>query len=163
MKATTTNQISFPSTAKFFAVIVLISGLAFLSCMVTNAQVSNEATTISFIDEVNDSYADVLKSSVDFSGINMDQVWAARLERALVVETETRLEVEAWMLDVDFTAEASEEVLEIEDWMLDPVYFFSVEIYEEALELEDWMLDTEYFIGGQVTEDPIELEDWMLN
>ena len=163
MKATTTNQISFPSTAKFFAVLVLISGLAFLSCMVTNAQVSNEATTISFINEVNDSYADVLKSSVDFSGINMDQVWAARLERALVAETETRLEVETWMLEAEFTTEAFEETIELEDWMLDSDYFYNADTYEEALELESWMLDTEYFIGGQVTEDPIELEDWMIN
>ena len=52
---TTTNNINFPGTAKFFAFVVLISGLAFLSCMVTNAQVSNVSEKTSFINEVNDS------------------------------------------------------------------------------------------------------------
>jgi hypothetical protein len=159
---TTTNNIKFPGTAKFFAFVVLISGLAFISCMVTNAQVSNPVAPTTFINEVNDSYADVLKSSVDIFGINMDQVWAARLERALVPETEARVEVEAWMLDAGFTAEASEETLEIEDWMLDPDYFYNAESCEETLELEDWMLDTNYFLDAADEEEPVELEEWMM-
>jgi hypothetical protein len=139
MKATTTTT-KFPSTAKLFAFIVLVSGLAFLSCMVSNAQVSNESAFTAYLNEVNDSYADVLKSSVELSGINMDQVWAARLDRALVAETEASLEVESWMLNAEFTTE----------------------ITEERLEIEDWMLDTEYFMGTEADEDPVELEDWML-
>jgi len=158
---TTTNTIKFPSTAKFLAVIVLISGLAFLSCMVTNAQVSNETSYTSFLDEANDSYADVLKSSVDFSGINMDQVWAARLERALVPETDVRVEVESWMFNSEFTTEIMEERLEVEDWMLDFDSFYNTETFEETIELEPWMLDTEYFTGTETNEDPVELEDWM--
>ena len=163
MKATTTNQTTFPTLTKLFVFVVLISGLAFLSCMVSNAQVSNETNITSYLDEVNGSYADVLKSSVELPGINMDQVWAARLERALVAQTETRLEVESWMLDVEYTTEAVEETLEVEDWMLDFDYFYSAEAYEEAIELEPWMLDTDYFISTESNEDPIELEDWMLN
>jgi len=139
---TTTNNIKFPSTAKLVVFVVLISGLAFVSCMVTNAQISNETPVATLIDEVNDSYADVLKSNVELSGIDMNQVWTARLERALVAETETRLEVEAWMLDFD--------------------YFYSAEAYEEALDLEDWMLDTENFTTGETSEEPVELEDWMI-
>ena len=161
MKATT-NTINFPSTAKLFAFAVLISGLAFLSCLVTNAQVSNESTFTAYLNEVNDSYADVLKSSVELSGINMDQVWAARLERALVEENEARLEVESWMVNAEFTTEIMEESLEIEDWMLDFDYFYNAETYEETIELEPWMLDTEYFMGTEAREEPIELEDWML-
>ena len=180
---TTTNTIKFPSTAKFFAFVGLISGLAFLSCLVASAQVSQKTTTIAFLEEVNDSYADVLKSGTELPGINMDQVWAARLESALVPETETRLEVEswmldaeytadvyeanveleAWMLDAEFTTEGYEEAVELEDWMLDTDYFFSPEVYEKVIELEDWMLDVDYFTTGDSNEEPIELEDWMLN
>jgi len=159
---TTTNSIKFPSAAKFFAFVVLISGLAFLSCMVTNAQVNNETTTITFLDDVNDGYAEVLKSDVEVNRINMEQVWAARLERALVPVTEARLEVETWMLDAEYTTATFEETLEIEDWMLDFDYFYSAESYEEALELEEWMLDPEYFTAVETNEEPIELEDWML-
>jgi hypothetical protein len=159
---TTTNTIKFPSTAKFFAYVVLISGLAFLSCMVTNAQVNYTTGISTFLAEVSDSYADVLKSDVEVSRINMDQVWAARLERALVPEAEEGIEVEAWMLDTEYTAEAYEETVELEDWMLDQEYFFSADVYEEAIELEDWMLDADYFIRGGDNEEPIELEDWML-
>ena len=180
---TTTNNIKFPGTAKFFAFVVLISGLAFLSCMVASAQASSKATTTTYLDEIDGGYADVLKANAEFSRINMDQVWAARLERALVPETEERLEVESWMLNTGSAAEAFEESVELEDWMLDRDYFFSTEcyeealvvedwminydnsndIYEEALELEPWMLDTDYYTVGTVNEDPIALEDWMLN
>ena len=119
--ASITNKPTLPSTAKFFAFVVLISGLALLSCMVTNAQVSNETPVATFIDEVDDSYTDVLTSGVNLSGINMDQVWAARLERALVAETESKLEVETWMLDAGYftTGETSEGPVELEDWMIE--------------------------------------------
>ena len=159
---TTTNTLQIPGTAKLFAFIVLISGLAFLSCMVTNAQVSNETTTIAFLDEVNDSYADVLKSS-ESTTINMNQVWATRLQSALVPETETRMEVEEWMLDTEYTTEAYEENVELEDWMLDTDYFFNEAIYEAAIELEDWMLDPDCYGFCEDNEKPIELEDWMMN
>ncbi len=161
MKATT-NTTNFPSTAKLLVFAALISGLAFLSCVVSNAQASNETTFKSFLDEMNENYADVLKSSVELSGISMDQVWAARLNRALVNETEESLDVESWMLDAEFTNVITEESLEIEDWMLDPDYFYNAETYEEALEIEPWMLDTEYFIGTDADENPVELEDWMI-
>ena len=163
MKATTTNQITFPTLTKLFVFVVLISGLAFLSCMVTSAQVSNENTFIAFLNEVENEYAAVVKSNAEVTSINMDQVWAARLERALVTETESDIEVETWMMDADFTAEVSEETLEVEDWMLDADYFINSESYEEALDLEPWMLDINYFINVETNEDPIELEDWMIN
>ena len=141
MKATTTNQITFPTLTKLFVFVVLISGLAFLSCMVTNAQVSNETLLTAFLDEVENEYAAVVKSNAEVTSINMDQVWAARLESALVPETETRLEVESWMVDAEFTTEAYEESVELEDWMLDNDFTYNAESYEEAIELEDWMLN----------------------
>ena len=55
-----------------------------------------------------------------------------------------------------------EEKLEVEEWMLDLDYFYNTDTYEEAIELEPWMLDTEYFISDETNEDPIELEDWMI-
>jgi hypothetical protein len=161
MKATTTNQTTFPTLTKLFVFVVLISGLAFLSCMVTNAQFSNETTVTAFLDEVENEYAAVIKSNAEIASINMDQVWAARLERALVSVTEENIEVESWMFDADFATEINEETLEVEDWMLDVE--FTAEDFEEAIELEPWMLDTDYFIRAEYNEDPIELEDWMLN
>ena len=157
---TTTNNINFPGTAKFFAFVVLISGLAFLSCMVTKAQVSNQPAPITFINQVDESYADVLKSTIDLTGLNTDQVWAARLERALVAETESNPEVEAWMVDAEYTAEASPE---LETWMLDTEFSAGVfEESEEAIAIEAWMLDAGYFTVAQTDEEPLELEDWMI-
>ena len=157
---TTTNNINFPGTAKFFAFVVLISGLAFLSCMVAQAQVSNQPAPTTFIHQVDESYADVLKSTIDLNGLKMDQVWAARLERALVAETESNPEVEAWMLDAEYTPEAR---LELEAWMLNTEFSAVViEESEEAIETEGWMLDAGYFTVAQTDEEPIELEDWMI-
>ena len=60
----------------------------------------------------------------------------------------------------------TEPALQLEDWMINVNYFndvtFWVErITESPLELEYWMLDENYFGSKQNVEQALELEDWM--
>ena len=162
---TTIYTIEFPGAARFLAFVVLVSGFALLNFMALNAQYSNETTPMTFLDKQYEEYTDILRSDIDLSGINTDHLWATRLDRTLVPETEASLEVESLMLDADYfnSNNGYEETVELEPWMLDASYFYSNNASEEAIELEPWMLDTSYFMSVEVNEEPIELEDWMLN
>ncbi len=67
------------------------------------------------------------------------------------------IQIEAWMLDENYFAEAIEVESAIEDWMLSDDYYNEV----ESSEVEDWMLSDTYF--NESPEEASEIEDWMLN
>jgi len=165
---TTADKTNFPTLTKLFVFVILISGLAFASCLVAQAQVFyniNNYTRI--LENLEDGYANVIKSGTDLNEMTTDQVWAYRLKSAIVEVSEADVELESWMYSSEmFEATDIEAEIRLEDWMTD--YFnntfdFLIVDPEQELELEEWMLDIEFFVAEPVVEDPLDLEDWMIN
>ena len=152
---------------QLFLILILISGLAFASCIVSQAQVFyyiNNYTRI--LENLDEGYANVIKSGTDLNEMTTDQVWAYRLKSALVEVSEADVELESWMMSGEmFESVDPETELRLEEWMTEyfnPSFDFLIVDPEQELELEPWMLDTEYFIADSAEEDPVELEDWMI-
>jgi len=95
----------------------------------------------------------------------------------LVNETESNLEIEAWMTDETYFASRTsanaieaEDALEIEGWMTNDAYFSnstasSVDT-EPALDIENWMVQDTFFNSDKVLADrefEMEIEAWMMN
>ena len=116
---TTADKTNFPTTKKLLVFVILISVLAFASCLVSQAQVfyniNNHARILENLDE---GYVNVLKSGVDLNEMTTDQVWVYRLKSALVEESETDVELESWMIsDEMFETVDSEAEIRLEKWM----------------------------------------------
>jgi hypothetical protein len=164
---TTAEKSGFPTTKRLFVFIILISGLAFASCLVSQAQVYyNIYNNVRFLEGLEEGHANVIKSGTDLSELTPDQVWEYRLKSALVEEPEADVELESWMVPTEMLESADPETeLRLEEWMTwyygSSLSFLIVEP-EPELELEDWMLDVEYFIQEPAVEDPVELEEWMI-
>jgi len=160
MKTTTKPNFEFPSVPRLIAVVVLIAGLGFLSCLVSHSQISH-FNKINIIDkeyierlvsmEPDESETEV--AAVNYSSLSMDHILAFRLEMALTEETEEEMDLESWMLSderigFDYDYETwelifieDEEGQVLEDWMTG----FIIEEKEEELELEEWMMNKEYW------------------
>ena len=164
---TTADTTSFPTTKQLFLIVILISGLAFASCLVSQAQgfynINNHARILENLDE---GYGNILKSGVDLNEVTTDQVWEYRLKSALVEVSEADVELESWMVSSEMFETVDPELeIRLEEWMTkyysSSLSFLNVDP-EQELELEPWMLDTEYFIVDSAEEDPVELEEWMI-
>ena len=164
---TTAENFSFPTAKQFFAFIILMAGLAFASCLVSNAQVYyNNNSYARTIENLEEGYANMLKSGVDLNEMTTGQVWAYRLKSALVEVPEADVEIESWMVpETAFEPVDREAEIRLEKWMTEySAYSMSFLIVEPEpeIELEDWMLDASYFLREPAVEDTLELERWMI-
>jgi hypothetical protein len=164
---TTAENFSFPTAKQLFAFMFLIAGLAFASCIVSSGQVYNNIiSNTGILENLDDGYANVLKSGVDLNEMTPDRVWEYRLKSALVEVHEADIELESWMVSgAVFEPVDRETEIRLEEWMTGyygPSLSFLIVEPEPEPELEEWMLDSEYFITEPADEDPLELEDWMI-
>ncbi len=89
----------------------------------------------------------------------------------LVNETESNLEIEAWMTDETYFASRTsanaieaEDALDIENWMVQDTFFNSDKVLadrEFEMEIEAWMMNDTYFESLTSPEESLELEAWM--
>jgi len=138
MKTTKQTTKRFPDGFRMVLYIVAVAALGFLSFTVKAAEY--------------EKFSDYL----------------ARLEVADMIQIETEIRLEDWMLNFndEFLAEVNDESIVLEDWMLNFNNETLAEVENEVV-LEDWMLAPasfripEYMIVEK-EEEPV-LEDWMLD